>query len=506
MGWSSFLSKAVLAAALINSGSASASASSGSSTCQLTASAKPRVFILSDIANEPDDAQSFVRLMVYSHELRLQGLVATTSVWLNDTTRPDQMHDIIDAYEEALPNLQAHASDWPEPSYLHSIVASGLPVYGLDGVGEGKDSDGSRVLVDAVDAAVATDEPIYIPIWGGASVLAQALWHVNATRSRPEIDRFLAKIRAYAISDQDNTGTWIRRNWPQLFYIASVHHFNRYAVAGWGGISGDAYYHFPSADANKEVISKEWIRENIQNAGPLGARYPDADFIIEGDTPSLLYLIPNGLSDPDYPEWGSWGGRFGPVSYGEGHFADSVDSLVHEDGRVTMGPHVTVWRWREAFQNDFAARMGWSKTPDFGKAKHAPVAAINGDRGRNIVKLTVDAGAKIVLDASDSCDPDGSQVELSYKWWQYLEPSSNNNAPKRDVPVLQLKGQNQSRVEVTIPVEEVLRREGRNTHPEADKHMHLILEVSDGELTSYRRVLFTNLGPESRGRAGHDEL
>lgn len=501
MGWFTFFTKVVLGVALFRGATASAP-----QQCQLALSTKPRVFVLSDIANEPDDAQSFVRLMVYSHEFRLQGLVATTSVWLNDTTRPDQMHDIIDAYEDALPNLRAHAPDWPEPSYLHSLVASGLPVYGLDGVGEGKDSEGSRKLVDAVDEAVAADEPIYVPIWGGASVLAQALWHVNSTRSPAEVERFTSKIRAYAISDQDNTGTWIRRNWPGLFYIASVHHFNRYAIAGWGGISGDAYYHFPSAAANKEVISKEWIKDHIQSAGSLGSRYPDADFIVEGDTPSILYLIPNGLSDPDYPEWGSWGGRFGPVSYGEGHFADSVDSLVSEDGGVTMGPHVTVWRWREAFQSDFAARMRWAVTSDFKKANHAPVAAINGDRSRNIVKMTVEAGEKVVLDATDSCDPDSGDKKLSYKWWQYREPSSNNNSPWRDVAELELKGADQAKVEVIIPSHDVLRKVGRNTHPEADKHLHLILEVSDGELVSYRRVIFTNLAPESKSRPGHDEL
>ncbi|SPO07388.1 uncharacterized protein DNG_10082 [Cephalotrichum gorgonifer] len=494
--------KVALGVALFNS----AAAASGPSQCQLTPSTKPRVFILSDIANEPDDAQSFVRLMVYSHELRLQGLVATTSIWLNDTTRPDQMHDIIDAYAEALPNLQAHASDWPEPSYLHDLVASSLPVYGMDGVGEGKDSDGSQKLIDAVDAAVAAEEPVYVPIWGGASVLAQALWNINVTRSPAEIDRFVSAIRAYAISDQDNTGTWIRRNWPQMFYIASVHHFNRYAAASWAGISGDAYYHFPSEGANKEVISKEWIRDNIQSAGPLGSRYPETDFIVEGDTPSLLYLIPNGLSDPEYPEWGSWGGRFGPVCYGEGHYADSVDSLISEDGAVTMGSHLTVWRWRDAFQKDFAARMGWGVTPEFEKADHAPIAAINGDRSRNVIKMTVDAGAKVILDATDSCDPDGDNKELSYKWWQYREPSSNNNAPWRDVASLELKDADQAKVEVTIPSHEVLRKVGRNTHPEADKHLHLILEVSDGKLTSYRRVVFTNVAPEATGQSEHDEL
>jgi hypothetical protein len=37
--------------------------------------------------------------------------------------------------------------------------------------------------------------------------------------------------------------------------------------------------------------------------------YPLPEFIMEGDTPSFLYLIPNGLGDAEHPEWGGWGGR-----------------------------------------------------------------------------------------------------------------------------------------------------------------------------------------------------
>ncbi len=42
----------------------------------------------------------------------------------------------------------------------------------------------------------------------------------------------------------------------------------------------------------------------------LGVEYPDVAWGMEGDTPSFLNLIPNGLSDPEHPEWGGWGGRY----------------------------------------------------------------------------------------------------------------------------------------------------------------------------------------------------
>src|SRR4026207_1647581 len=41
--------------------------------------AKPRVIVLTDIANEPDDQMSFVRLLVSSNQFEIAALVATTS-------------------------------------------------------------------------------------------------------------------------------------------------------------------------------------------------------------------------------------------------------------------------------------------------------------------------------------------------------------------------------------------------------------------------------------------
>lgn len=39
---------------------------------------KNRTIILTDIENEPDDKQSLVRLLLYSNEIDIKGIIATT--------------------------------------------------------------------------------------------------------------------------------------------------------------------------------------------------------------------------------------------------------------------------------------------------------------------------------------------------------------------------------------------------------------------------------------------
>src|SRR5690606_41593476 len=43
----------------------------------------------------------------------------------------------------------------------------------------------------------------------------------------------LSRLRVYAISDQDDSGAWIRREFPDLFYIVSP---GGYDAATWRGI------------------------------------------------------------------------------------------------------------------------------------------------------------------------------------------------------------------------------------------------------------------------------
>ena len=164
----------------------------------------PRVFVFTDMGNEPDDQMSMVRLLTYSNELDLEGLVATTSTWQRAKRETGTIKGIIAAYDEVRPNLEKHASNWPAASYLDSIVSVGQPEYGMADVGEGKSSPGSKALIAAVDKN--DQRPVWVTVWGGANTLAQALYDVRATRSAEELKKFEAKLRVYSISDQDDAG------------------------------------------------------------------------------------------------------------------------------------------------------------------------------------------------------------------------------------------------------------------------------------------------------------
>jgi hypothetical protein len=162
---------------------------------------------------------------------------------------------------------------------------------------------GSKLPVDTVDGS---DEPLYVQMWGGAITLAATLWSVNRTRSPADVNAFISKIRVYSISDQDDTGPWIRQNFPTMRYITSRHGFNQYPIAAWTGMSSVSV---DLGGPDKKLMSQEWLSDNIQ-VGRLGKHYPDIEFSVEGDTPALLYNISNGLGDPERPDWGSWGGRY----------------------------------------------------------------------------------------------------------------------------------------------------------------------------------------------------
>src|SRR5262249_1896502 len=364
-----------------------------------------RVLVLTDIGNEPDDSQSMVRCLLYANEFDVEGLVATTSIHLRNRVNPRMIAERVEAYGRVRDNLTKHADGYPTEAALRERIKSGQPALGMRGVGEGRDSEGSDWIIAVVDRD--DPRPVWVTVWGGANTLAQALWKVKQARGPEAVAKFVAMLRVYTISDQDDAGPWLRRTFPDLFYIVSPG--SNYAKATWSSISGDRFYKFSGPDFS--LVSNAWVDRHVQHAhGPLGALYPDIAYIMEGDTPSFLYLVPNGLNAPEHPEWGGWGGRYEKRG---GIYTDTADTVVGADGKAYTTGQATVWRWREAYQDGFAARMDWC-VKSRGEANHPPVARL----GHGEV-LRARAGGAVRLDASGSTDPDGGR--LSYEWIYYPE-------------------------------------------------------------------------------------
>ncbi len=395
--------------------------------------ARQRLVVLTDVEADPDDTQSLVRLMLYANEIDIEGIVATTSVHMKTSIHPESVRSVIERYGRVQPNLAKHDPAYPSARRLLATVSQGLPVYGMAGVGDNRDSPGSDLLLRAI--AADDNRPLWIAAWGGTNTLAQALYRLQHTTTPDRLARLVGRLRVYAISDQDDSGAWIRKQFPALFYIVSP---GGYGNATWMGMNETI------AGIDNSTVGNTWLAANIQQGhGPLGAAYPDVTYGMEGDTPSILGLIPNGLNAPEHPDWGGWGGRYearipaldetDPKGFNGGvpiepetrpiwtNASDIYTPYLKADyGRnikVTAqsfkGNRVTIWRWRDDFQNDFAARMRWTTLP-YAQANHAPVPVLaHADR------LTVHAGDWFTLDASGSSDPDGDS--LSYHWFQYRE-------------------------------------------------------------------------------------
>jgi len=396
------------------------------------AAPKPRVVVLTDISNEPDDEESLVRFLVYANEYDVDGLIATTSTWLRQGPREDLIRRDLKAYGEVRPNLLQHAPGFPEADALLAVTGAGQTGYGMDFVGAGRSTVGSKLIAAAVDRA--DDRPVWVTIWGGANTLAQTLWEVRAARSPAEVDRFVAKLRVYSVSDQDDAGPWLRREFPGLFYIVSPSRpdFKEYYRATWTGISGDRHYR-NGPGYKFELVDNPWLEEHvIRNHGPLGALYPALKYIMEGDTPTFLGLIDRGLGWTISPAFGGWGGRY--VLYqppGETRpiwteNSDSRDAVTLANGQTVTSGQATIWRWREQYQNDFAARMNWCVADAFAKANHNPQPVLNGDRTKDVLTLPARGGAEVTLSAEGTSDPDRNAVRVT--WWIYSEAGTVRGA------------------------------------------------------------------------------
>jgi hypothetical protein len=267
----------------------------------------------------------------------------------------------------------------------------------------------------------------------------------------------------YDIGDQDHIFNQIIAEHPLLYYIL--------ANASKDQDKREGAYRGMYLGGDEQLTLLDWLRENvIENHGILGSLYPQKTWTApnpysamkEGDTPAWFYFLNNGLNDPNQPEHGGWGGRF--VKNEKGYYSDAVDSYLGK-----KNARATVYRWRDDFQRDFAARMDWC-VREYEECNHAPIILIKGFSRAEKVVLRVQAGKTILLDASGSKDPDSNQ--LTCEWMLY--PEAGNFDEKLEIKT---EGPKASFIMPEL---------------KPNVTLQLILKVTDNgipSLTSYKRII-----------------
>jgi hypothetical protein len=451
----------------------------------LSAAEKPRVLVTSD--GEIDDECSLARFLLYANEWNLEGIITTSSQyhwrghkWAGD----DWAQPYLEAYARVHPNLIKHDTNYPTPEFLKARTLLG----NVKAEGEMEEiTAGSqhivKILLDESD-----HRPVWLQAWGGPNTIARALRTIEA--EHPEKMAAVArKVRLFLIWEQDSTyQDYIRPHWGQ-YNIPTIISDQFVAL----------FYNWKTTmpEEQQKFFSGPWMTDKVlQGHGPLCSLYKAhqdrdkgfvaGDFRSEGDSPAFMHTIPTGLRNLESPEWGGWGGRY--VKVRENTWLDPVPEPGYQYpegrwftsngwGRERMRKNIPndpalhsylnpIWRWADAFQNDFAARADWCVKP-YHQANHPPIVKL-----ANALDLTVRPGTKLALSARGTTDPDGNA--LTYRWWQYEEADTyTGSVPVRDA--------GKPDASVIVPAD-----------ANAGETIHIICEVTDAgtpPLTRYQRVV-----------------
>ncbi|HEX8626640.1 MAG TPA: nucleoside hydrolase-like domain-containing protein [Catenuloplanes sp.] len=414
------------------------------------AGGKPRVIAMTD--GEVDDRSSMVRFLEYASDYDVVGIVQTNSKFQKSGhSREKWVEREIDLYAQVLPNLKVHKAGYPEAGALRGALKVGNENSGdlnrAPASMATKDTPGSDLIIRTL--LDSDPRPVHIQAWGGANTLAYALYKLKTQYTAAQYNYAVSRAWIYCIWYQDGGGQWIESNIPG----AKI-----YEAYMWDNVWDYQSLTGPSPANVKAFMTKAWLDTNVKrNHGPLGAYTPQS-YISEGDTPSFLPLINNGLGQHNDYTLGGWGGR--PVFDKGNHMTDGRD-----DGNGNK----PFWRWIPTLQNDFAARMDWNVKANYRDANHNPVARVNGALSR-----TAAPGTTVTLDASPTTDPDGNQ--LTFKWWQYYDADT-------------------AAAKVTISNDTARTGAAFVVPNEPGRQIQIILEVTDNgapALTHYQRI-FINI-------------
>lgn len=438
---------------------------------------RPNLIVTTDIGQDPDDQQSMVRLLHYANDFNLLGLIANADDNYDHeppTIRTDLLYQLIDAYDRIYSNLRKVDANYPRASHLKTLVKPGCSGNGrktpvTEYIGAGKNTEGSDWIIQQVDAATGV---VNVSVWGGACDLAQALFDVKNSRSKEATRRFVDKLRVYFIGKQDSSNEWIMENFPDLWLVLGSSHDGNSWNSSFRGI-------FLGGDM--QLTSREWLNAHVIGQHALGDLYPDETYtkggsqnpygaMKEGDTPSFLYFLNNGLNFSEHPDWGGWGGRFERGT--QAYFGDAKDSVFDTSIKEEVSnAKATVFRWRPEIQADLAARVQWGRG-DSKTINHYPAIQINGDASKTPLRISAKPGEDLSFTAEASKDIDSDK--LSFDWMIYPEAGTFLAAEK-----ISLDGANSPTLHLALPTD------GTGT-------LHLLLKVKDEAeypLTSYRRVI-----------------
>jgi hypothetical protein len=416
------------------------------------AAERPRIIVETDAGGDPDDEQSLVRLLLYANDFDIEGIIANRPMAREGENKNTErtglgiVQQLVRAYGACHDKLVQHDARYPTEEQLLKRTVPGY----------NDRDDGVRLILAAVDAD--DPRPVWFCNWGtddGAAIscLKRALDQVLRDRGPEEYARFKSKLRlASADKFGDHTRVtsppfplWVDTFRPEIDRRRWYHRFSALTATAGG------------FDIERDVRTGH---------GPLGALYPTntTHKQKEGDSGTFIYLIPNGLNEPEQPTWGGWAGRYGPMEdaadrpYYWANQADTVDGSTHREN--------SLGRWAADLQNDFAARMDWC-VQDRAAANHPPLVRVAGPLQR-----TVKSGETVMLDAAATTDPDGD--ELTFAWFAYPEPGNFRGEPPA------IEGANRPKASLAAPP----------LDPSAS--LHVILAVTDGgkpPLTRYARVV-----------------
>lgn len=491
---------------------------------------RPRIVVTAD--PELDDNNSLIRFLLYSSDLKIEGLVYASSQfhWKGDgkgtkwfvpgreyarfglDTCPclswrwakDErfIHDAVDAYAKVYPNLKVHNSNYPAPEELRSKIR----YVNIEFDGDfSKDSPGS----DLIKSLLLDNKPgpLFITAWGGQSTIARALKSIQeqyeyTTEWEAIKKKISRKVVLLPSGDQDDTyAKYIKPNWPGIEY----RQFRGGPNYGYGAQLG----------AKKEdsiYLTAAWMKENVSSHGPLGNLYRvwgDGKQMVRGDR--LDYFGFAGytseqLKQMGYVVWmpvqekGSWLGEGDDFTFmnmlGNGLRAYEEGSHGGWGGRVVAGKETNTF----SFSSGDTSAQSLATTlstlnqngtgtayPNFfpqaqrdfaARLKWSVTPKYSGVNHEPVVRiegplnLMASAGEKIRLNGAVS-DPDGNAVAV--KWWQFPTGTYPKQVTITNPPAVQ--------TQVLIPGDAA-----------PGQTIHLLLEATDNgtpALTSYQRVIIT---------------